>query len=311
MEAHRYSQTALVMAAIRAIHHAGGPPRVFDDPLARALLTRSELDAFEERLVQTLQQLRPNLATSCPDKTTALREAIRVSAAVNVLARARYTEESLVSSLYGGIRQYVIVGAGLDTFAYRHLDLTDRLRVIEMDHPATHALKRARVADAGWVCPKELQFVSVDLERDRVSAALEGSNYDPAVPAFFAWLGVTPYLTRHSVIETIRSIADVACPGSRLVFDYFEPGAFSDNAPARLRFVLEQARRLGEPMISNLKAETLPSELASVGFHLQEDLGPAEIQARLMPNEGFEAVAYWRLAHAVRFDHSRDATCDP
>jgi methyltransferase (TIGR00027 family) len=299
------------MAAIRAVHHAGAAPRIFDDPLARALLTRPELEAFEQRLVRTLQQLRPDLAASCPDTPASLREAIRVSAAVNVLARARYTEESLLSSLSGGIRQYVIVGAGLDTFAYRHRDVADRLRVIEMDHPATRALKRARLADAGWVSPEGLEFVSVDLERDRLSAVLEGSKYHATVPAFFAWLGVTPYLTRHSVIQTIRSIAEITCPGSHLVFDYFEPGAFSGNAPARLRFVLDQAQRFGEPMISNLEAETLPSELANVGFHLQDDLGPAQIQARLMPNEGFEAVAYWRLAHAVRLDPSRGAPFDP
>ncbi|HJS90562.1 MAG TPA: SAM-dependent methyltransferase [Steroidobacteraceae bacterium] len=302
MEAHRHSQTALVMAAIRAVHHAGGPPRIFDDPLARALLTRSELEAFEERLAKNLQQLRPNLAASCLDRAATLREAIRISAAVNVLARARYTEDSLLSSLSDGIRQYVIIGAGLDTFACRHRGVADRLRVIEMDHPATHALKRARVADAGWVSPQGLQLVCVDLEREHLSAALKRSNYEAAVPALFAWLGVTPYLTRHAVVETIRSIAGIVCPGSRLIFDYFEPGAFSAQAPARLRLVLEQARLLGEPMISNLEAEALPSELAGVGFHLREDLAPSRIQDRLMPNEGFEAVAYWRLAHAIRLD---------
>jgi hypothetical protein len=149
-----------------------------------------------------------------------------VGPGVGPLARARYVEDSLFEALAHGAHQYVIIGAGLETLAFRRPDLQDQLQVIEIDHPATQAFKRARLANAGLVAPSNLYFAAADLERERLAKALDRTPYDPAAPTFFAWPGVTAYLTRQAIFETLRSIADLAAPGSRLVFDYLEPAAF-------------------------------------------------------------------------------------
>lgn len=300
MEAGRHSQTAVVMAAIRAVHNSGPPPRIFEDAFARVLLSRAEYESFEQMAIKMLEHLQPGVAASASDSAGLLHQALRVNAGVNVLARARYIEEALFSSLADGVRQYVIIGAGLDTFALRHPELGDRLRIIEIDHPATQALKQARLAQAGLAAPKHLQFLAADLERDSVAVVLRGTNYEASAPAFFAWPGVVPYLTSEAVLATLRSLASIAAPGSRLVFDYLEASALAPDAPMRIRLVVDQARKLGEPMMSNLNPTTLESDLTSVGFRLTEDLGPDQIQSRILANaDSFQAVEYWHFVQAT------------
>ena len=116
----------------------------------------------------------------------------------------------------------MILGAGLDTFALRHPDLADRLRIYEVDHPASQEMKRRQLERIGPL-PSNLNLVPVDFETDRLDAALIGAGFDPKSPAFFAWLGVTCYLTTEAVGDTIDQIAAVAAPGSHVVLDYRYP----------------------------------------------------------------------------------------
>ena len=144
-----------------------------------------------------------------------------------VFSRARYTEDILEAAVrQQEVEQYVILGAGLDTFALRRPDLVARLQVFEVDHPGTQAHKRRRLREAGREHPAQLHFVAVDFSRDNLAKALKSSAYDPQASSFFSWLGATYYLTRDAAWATLRAIAQVAPPGSTVVFDYLDSEAF-------------------------------------------------------------------------------------
>ena len=182
----------------------------------------------------------------------------------NVL-RLRYAEERLDDAIAEGVGQYVILGAGFDTFALRRPDVADRVRVFELDHPATQRAKRERLRRLGLAPPPNLAFVPVDFEVDALDAALASAGFDATRPAFFSWLGVTYYLTLEAIRETLDRIAAGAGPGSFLLLDYKLPT--SELPPARAvadqldRFVA----RLGEPMVSTFTELALQDELRRVG----------------------------------------------
>jgi methyltransferase (TIGR00027 family) len=301
MEDNRHSATAAQVAAVRAYHSAEPEPHIFDDPIARRLLSGTECQLLEKMCMEGLRQLYPKLAASCPDGPAFVSCMMRVGGTgAIVLSRARYIEDSLLNALAHGVGQYVIIGAGLDTYCFRQHDPGGRLQVIEIDHPSTQEVKRKRLESAGLVPPAHLHFASADLERESLSAALGRSPFDPSMPAFFAWPGVTMYLTREAVFATLRSIGTIAASGSELVFDYLDVGAFGPAAPNRVRRMVQRVRDLGEPFVSSFNPETLSSELSSVGLRLLENLDPLQIQTRFLSEaHGFEAMEHWHLARTA------------
>jgi methyltransferase (TIGR00027 family) len=228
MEASKHSLTALIAAFCRAHHYAYDEPRVFEDPYAYRLLTAPELEIIEAIYIDGLTQLYPRLVESCPDRRTIIGCALRAGAsAAWVLARARYVEDKLSEALLCRVSQYVIIGAGFDTFAFRRPELQAHLKVFEIDHPVTQTLKRQRLFEVGLLPPPNLHFAAADLERESLVKVLSQVGYESSAPAFFAWPGVTMYLTNNAIVETLRSIRRVATAGSQLVFDYIETeGAF-------------------------------------------------------------------------------------
>ena len=169
MEPDRASWTARLAAYARAYHYTHDSPRVFEDFLAGTLITREDRETMDK-------QWAPAVAGSEP----------RRPGGAHMLGRARYNEDRLSDAIDKGISQYVIVGAGLDTFALRRSDLQDRLRVFELDHPVTQALKRDRLFQAALALPPHLHFCPVDFERDSVGSSLSRSPFDPGVPTFFS-----------------------------------------------------------------------------------------------------------------------------
>jgi methyltransferase (TIGR00027 family) len=157
------------------------------------------------------------------------------------------------------------------------------------------------LAEAGFAEPPHLHFVAADLEQESVQAALARVPYDSGVRTFFAWPGVTMYLTRDAILGTLRSIRNVTVSGSELVFDYLEVDAFRpEKVSDRVRRVMEGARSLGEPMVSGFDPATLRSELASAGFHLVEDLSAADLEDRYFRNrtDGFHAPEHFHFVRA-------------
>jgi methyltransferase (TIGR00027 family) len=253
------SRTALAAAAHRAAHQILEEGRIFRDPLALAILGEAPERVAEE--------------AADPG-----RRAMRLFIAV----RTRFAEEALARAAARGTRQLVVLGAGLDTFAYRnpHEDLA----VFEVDHPATQAWKRTRLAEAGVTVPKSLRYVPVDFEHETLTHALAAADFDRERPAFFSWLGVVPYLTEEAIFATFAAIGRLPA-GTQVVFDYGDPPDLRDEE-ARARHEARAARvaALGEPWLSFFEPAYLAARLNELGFGRIEDLGPAAISARFFPH---------------------------
>ena len=200
-----------------------------------------------------------------------------------------------------GAGQYVLVGAGMDTFAFRRPDLRDRVTVFEIDHPATQVFKLRRLADVGLVSPANLRFVAAHLEQETVAAALARAGYATAVPAVFAWLGVTMYLSRDAIQTTLRSIRSAAAASSELVFDYVERDAFSPGrASARVQAMMARVAEMGEPVTTGFEPGALAAELEPAGFRLCENLSPQAIEDRFFAGrlDGLHATEHSWFARA-------------
>ena len=297
MQADQYSRTALMVAFLRAQHHLHDEPKLLDDPYAHRLLTATEMAAFTESYVRTGLELGITPGDPQSVLARALREA---TGAAQVLSRARYTEDRLAMALERGAGQYVLVGAGLDTFAFRRADVRDRVQIFELDHPQSQVVKRKRLTAAGLAGPPNLHFGVVDFERESVAEALGRLPFRFDQPAVFAWLGVTMYLTRAAVEGTWRAMRSVAARGSELVFDFIHPDALSDAAPPSVRKTLERTRAMGEPIITGLDPATLGAELDRTGWTLIEQLDAAEIDRRYFATrtDGYRARPMGHLACA-------------
>lgn len=190
-----------------------------------------------------------------------------------IILRTRYAEDHLLSAIAEGIGQYVILGAGFDTFSLRHKALAKRVRIFELDHPATQAMKQECVRCANGDIPPNLVFVPIDFETDRLNDVLARAGFDPQQPAFFSWLGTTYYLTKDAIRETLACVAEVAALGSRLVFDYKLPKHLIPEHGLPLADKLDRfVARLGEPMVSEFTPEELNDEMARIGFVEMETL---------------------------------------
>jgi methyltransferase (TIGR00027 family) len=259
MQLNTPSRTAQGAAMHRAAHQLIDTPPVFADPLALRIIGADAAGELREgRDVRALTQ------------AAGLRAFIA--------ARSRFTEDCLTEARARGVRQYVLLGAGLDTFAYRAPH--DGLRVFEVDHPATQGWKRARLEEAGIAKQNDVIYAPVDFEHETLRDGLMRAGFDFAAPAMFAWLGVTPYLTHEAVMNTLSFIASLA-KGSEVVFDYAEP-THNHDATQRAHFEAMAARvaAAGEPFKSFYEAEPLSRALKDIGFSRTEDWNAAMLNAR-------------------------------
>lgn len=280
MTENQFSLTAIMCAYLRGCHARYDNPKIFDDFLAYDLIPEENRQLIEQGLLKHFELKAPQQAAAFPDQATALRVVTQaMNSRTNLLSRARYTEDALAAAVDAGARQYVILGAGLDTFAFRHKDMLDKLQVFEVDHPATQAFKKRRLGELGWEMPAGLHFVPADFRQECLATVLGKSSYDTQTKSFFSWLGVTMYLSRDEVFATLRSLAAAAPSGSVVVFDYFDVDAFDpEKADPQLREDMAMARRAGEPMKTGLDPSTLAADLGNVGLRLYEDWNQKKIQ---------------------------------
>jgi methyltransferase (TIGR00027 family) len=296
------SRTAVNVALLRALHAEDDGPKIFNDYLAANLVTPEERALFESIVIGSFEQFRSEANASGLARVSRMREGLRASTTQDlIITRARFIEDHLLDRVEHGVSQYVILGAGLDTFALRRADLQDRLTVFEVDHPATQASKRARLRAAGLACPPNLHFLSADFERESVVEVLRRSPYRTDRAAFFSWAGVTYYLASEIVLGVLRSIRRIAAPGSCVAFDYLDLEAFDPiKASARIRVIMERVRQVGEPMITGFDPDRLPAVLAEVGFHVFESLSPEEQRNRYLNGlrDGFPVPEHCHLVLA-------------
>lgn len=303
MDDNQASITAQMTAYCRWYHTRHDSPRIFEDHLAGQILGDEGREGIQFLLLAALERFNPAGATAFSDRKTAIAWIMQAGASSPiVLARARYAEEMLEQAIAAGASQYVILGAGLDTFAFRCPEQMSRITVFEVDHPASQEYKSRRIRKLGWECPPNLHFVAVDFTRNTLSAELERSGFDPNVQTFFSWLGVSYYLEIEEVKATLRQIALIASTGSVLVFDYLDNAAYqSVKAAPRVVRMLAGVKEIGEPMLSGFDAHELADELAGCGFELHENLGPCDIQLRyfLGRTDHYRACEHVHFARAV------------
>ena len=262
----RASKTAVLVAAIRASHLRWDRPPIFTDDYALRMTTPFWRLVATNRLLNRLIVHRV-LGVFRPIHTE------------NIL-RIRYAEDRLQEAVDTGVGQYVILGAGLDTFALRHAELADRLRVFEVDHPSSQSMKRERVIVINGSVPAHLIFVAVDFETECLDEKLTAAGFDASAPAFFSWLGTTYYLTKEAIRDTLKRISAVAASGSRLVLDYKYPRRLIPEESLLFADKVDQfVAKRGEPMRSTFAPEELTAELKRPGFS-QLDSVPPEEQAR-------------------------------
>ena len=262
MEEASPSKTALRVALRRAAHQLyDSPPLVLNDPIAVPILG----DTYAEELRRT--PTRPDRPFS-------------VSLRAFLVARSRYAEDTLVRAVDHSVTQYVLLGAGLDTFAHRNPHL--QLRVFEVDHPATQEWKRELLMASALPAPANLTYAPVDFERQSLREQLHAAGFDPTVPTFFAWLGVVPYLTLEAFRSTTAFIASQP-EGSGVVLDYGQPRSAlpfleklaHDSLAARVKLA-------GEPFQLFFTPPKIAAELTA--FRNLEDIGSSEINARYFSN---------------------------
>jgi methyltransferase (TIGR00027 family) len=286
------SKTAQRVAVRRAAHQLFDHPRVFEDPLAVTVIgeeAAAKLGSAQEKF-----------------ETTAARR-LRAYMA----ARSRFAEDELERAIARGATQYVILGAGLDTFGYRNHHAG--LRVFEVDHPATQSWKQKRLDAAGVTPPPSLTFVPANLEDQPgqemsgnelagpqpLRASLEAAGFRSDRISFFSWLGVTPYLTAGATMATLEFIGSLP-QSSGVVFDYaVERSALDSAEQLALDALASRVARAGEPFRLFLDSRALMQMLKVAGFHAVEDMGPAEIDSRYFAarSDGLQVEA--GLAHLV------------
>jgi len=261
------SRTALGTAFARAWHRrVDDPPTVLDDPVAERLLP-----AYQQRYLRRLGALARfwrGYYLRQADAFTALRS--------QVVVRSRYAEDALAAARDRGVGRYVILAAGLDTFALRQP--VAPIDVLEIDHPATQGWKQELLQTRDIDLPAELAFLPVDFE------AVSLAEVWPArqAPDFVSWLGATYYLTRETIAGTLETLAACTAPGSRLVLDYWSahPPTAAGNLllwGTRLAVALQQ-----EPMLSFFDPDDIECLAAEAGWEVVENLTPAEQNERYL-----------------------------
>ena len=310
------SLTALTAAAARAAHLiVDDKPRIFADTLAEAMLGERAEDFIAYHRAHGTHP-------------------VLVGARAQVTCRSRYTEDRLAEGIEHGIGQYVMLGAGLDSFAYRS-PLAGRVLVFEVDHPATQDYKRgvagaaggvaevargvagvargaevaggvAGVAGAVWAASDGVMFVPVDFTRDSLADGLGRAGFDFAQPAFVSWLGVTMYLDAGAIEATVLVLGGFA-PGSEIVLDYMLPAGLRDAAgQAYADLVGQVAAERGEPWRSVFAPEAMAALLARHGFGQVRDVGQRDMipAAAWDRSDALRPVELSRIAHAAIPSHA-------
>jgi len=241
MQTGKASKTALRVAIRRAAHQVIDRPRVLDDPIAVPLIGPGFERDMERAMHPVARDFRLFMAS-----------------------RSRYTEDRLAGAVAQGVTQYVVLGAGLDTFAYRNPFAG--LRVFEVDFPATQQWKHELLAEAKIDVPGNLVYVPLDFEHKTLAEGLAEAGFDAGAPAFFGWLGVVPYLTLDAFRSTLETIGRLPA-GTGVSFDYvFSPETLSPKRRAIFDTLAKRVEAAGEPFRLFFAPEELEKELRRAGF---------------------------------------------
>lgn len=292
MEAKEPSGSAIIAAITRAAHlFIDDEPKIFHDDFALGFsgiqdetALKSTLDMFYSGMAR---QTSPEYASS-----------FYISYRAFALIRHRYTEDKLEKATERGVSQYVILGAGLDSFAYRRRDMKDRLRVFEVDHPSSQEWKKRKLEELKIPVPGNLTFVPVDFEQQNLMDELYHHDFKKGSPTFFSWLGVTQYLTEEAIFQTLKDVASTA-PGSEIILEYVLSESLLEGEDQQ---IVAGGRNLPtEPWLSTFSPNDLTERLKNTGFTDIEDFGPEEAKMLYFTgrNDDLSSISLDRLSVSV------------
>jgi methyltransferase (TIGR00027 family) len=272
------SRTALATSLMRSVHTRRDPHPLINDPWGDRLVPESvkrAMAASNEMLDAALMGSRSY---------------------ANVITRTRYTEDALQAGVSRGVRQYVLIGAGFDSFALRRPGFAADLQIFEIDFPATQSLKVERIGACGIALPDTVHFIAADLSEESVAVALARSSFERNQLTFFSWLGVTMYLTREANLATLKSIASCSPAGSEVAFTYFDERIFQAQSES-FRELEQRVKAIGEPFLSGFNPAELAANLAACGLDLVEDLNGAAAAARYDRGRGGHNLRQSMFSH--------------
>ncbi len=295
--------TALLSAFGRAYHSQNDSPKIFDDAVANDLITEKESAEIKKNLIQGIHFFSKERAQALQNRPDDILKWItQVQLSPTPLARAAYCETVLINELKLGLRQYVILGAGFDTFCFRYPDLSENLEIFEVDHPSMQTLKKERLAKAQLKIPNNLHFIPMDFtqpfsDKELIKQGLKNEK------TFYSLLGVSYYLTKDEMKGLLQHLFANIPAGSSIVFDYADEQLFREKGLSnRVENMVKMAAASGEPMKSCFTYAEIEKILEDAGLLVYEHLSPAAINDRFFHNRSdyltaFETVHY---LHAVK-----------
>lgn len=292
------SVTALMSAFGRAFHAENAQNPIFADTKARELMTDDEYTAIGNYILGGIDFFAPEKKGTFESDKDALRYLVHTQIAPTPIARSRFCEDSLKTAVQTGTSQYVILGAGMDTFAFRESDFMNKYKVFEVDHPLTQSNKIERVNRAKLEIPDNLCYVAVDFSKDDLKEKLLNAGFDPSKKSFFSWLGVCYYLSAEQIEAVLDSVADLSADGSTLVFDYADEELFSSGIN-RVQKMIAMAAAGGEPMKSCFSYSSLEKLLEKHKFLIYELMTSQDIQAKYFEGQGDELTAFEHINYVT------------
>lgn len=297
------SITSLVSAFGRAYHSEFDNPKIFDDYVAKEFISEKERNDIEMNMVQGIHFFNTEIAQQFQDNPQEILKWItQVQLSPTPLARAAYCERVLLHEITLGTKQYVILGAGLDTFSFRHRELENKIEVFEVDHPSTQKFKKERIKEAELEVPNHLHFVSMDFTKGFSYEQLQNEGFENK-KTFFSLLGVSYYLTKEELSSLIECLFAMVPEGSSIVFDYPDENLFTEKGLSnRVENMVKMAAIGGEPMKSCFSYAEMEALLEKAGLLIYEHLSPKDINTFYFEGrndylKAFETVHY---VHAVK-----------
>ncbi|MGE8206995.1 class I SAM-dependent methyltransferase [Heyndrickxia sp. NPDC080065] len=298
------SLTSLISAFGRAYHSQFDTPKIFNDYLAKDLIKQNEFNDIKENMVQGIHFFNKDIAQKFKENTDEiLKWIVQIQLSPTPLARAAYCEKVLLNEVMLGLKQYVILGAGLDTFCFRYPEMENSLEIFEIDHPATQEFKKKRLDEAQFNIPSNLHFVPMDFTKKFSYQTLLDEGFNCNKKTFFSLLGVSYYLTKEEISSLIDHLFALVPSGSSIVFDYADEKLFEEKGISnRVENMVKMASASGESMKSCFTYDEIENLLEKAGLLIYEHLQPDKINEQYFDNRkdyllAFETIHY---LHAVK-----------
>ncbi|WP_042349285.1 class I SAM-dependent methyltransferase [Bacillus massiliigorillae] len=304
MENNKESLTALVSCFARGYHALQSKNPIFNDTLALSLIKEDEQELIATNWANAYHFFHPEPSNAPLTTDEKLSWVMNTQCIPQLVSRSRYAEDQLISAIKRGIKQYVILGAGMDTFAYRQENLPEDFMIYEVDHPATQQFKQQRLKEMGILIPENVKFVPVDFTHRSLQHELMKHGFNKDAFSYFSILGVVMYLNKPDFFKLLSTIAEIAPNGSSVVFDYLDNDAFNDDcASDKIMKMRQITAATGEHIITGFDPLTLDIELQNSQMLLYENLSPEQIEDMFFSTREDEMHAFdhFHFAHlAIR-----------